>query len=162
TAAAIAPRVSFARLAQLDKPPAVLADRAEQILSTLGYNEPRGDTADGYLLVADYIDWISRTDSSAHRWDRIGRTGPPAMLFWYRTSPRTLVPRQLALRVTPNDPAPNDTGMHMVAVDMHGRLLQFNSVPPQYDADPNAGRAAPPWPQLFEAAGLPMAAFQPV
>ncbi len=160
-AAALAPRLNLARLAQLDKPPAVLADRAEQILTALGYTEPRGDTAGGFLLISDYVSWIARTDSSPRRWDRIGRSGPPAMLYWYRTSPRTLVPRPLSLRVTPNDPVPNDTGMHMVALDVHGRLVQFNSVPPQFDPDA-AARPSPPWPQLFEAAGLTMSEFEPV
>ena len=46
--AGLAARTTLARLVPLDKPPAVLADRAEQILATLGYTEARGDTAQGF------------------------------------------------------------------------------------------------------------------
>jgi serine/threonine-protein kinase len=79
--AALAPRVTFARLVPLDKPPAALADRAEQLLNALGYDEPRGDTAEGFQLVADYVDWIARIDSSAHRWDRLSSGTPAAMSY---------------------------------------------------------------------------------
>jgi hypothetical protein len=161
-AATLAPRLTFARLVPLDKPPAVLADRAEQILSRLGYTEPRGDTAEGFQVISDYVEWITRSDQSARRWDRLASGSPPAMLYWYRTSPRDLVPRPLALRVSPNDPPPNDTSMHMVALDTRGRLLQVNSVPPQFDATPADAERAGPWPELFEAAGLSLASFSPV
>jgi hypothetical protein len=84
------------------------------------------------------------------------------MLYWYRTSPRTMVPRQLALRVTPNDPALNDSNMHAVLLDMRGRLLQLNSVPPQFDPERASADRPAPWPQLFEEAGLSMSTFVPV
>src|SRR4051794_31658619 len=162
-AAALAPRLVFARLVPLDKPPAVLADRAEQILGSAGYGEPRGDTAEGFQVAADYVDWIARTDPGPARWSRLASGTPPALLYWYRTSPRDLVPRQLALRVTPNDPAPNDTNMHTVVLDTRGRLLQLQSVPPQFDATATSdSAAAAPWAELFAAAGLPMASFSPV
>ena len=160
--AALAPRVTFARLVPLDKPPAVLADRAEQILSALGYTEPRGDTAESFQVVGDYVDWIARTDPGSRRWDRLASGSPPALVYWYRTSRRDLVPRQLALRVSPNDPAPNDTDMHMVVLDTRGRLVQFNSVPPQFDPAPADAARSAPWPQLFDAAGLSLASFTPV
>jgi len=162
TAAALAPRLTFARLVPLDKPPAVLADRAEQILSSLGYAGPRGDTAEGFQVAADYVDWIARTDQSPERWGRLASGSPAALLYWYRTSPRDLVPRQLALRVTPNDPASNDSGMHMVVVDTRGRLLQLNSVPSQFDPAPDDAARAAPWPQLFDAAGLSIESFSRV
>jgi predicted Ser/Thr protein kinase len=159
--AGLAARTTIARLVTLDRPPAVLADRAEQILKTLGYTEPRGDTAEGMSPYAPYIAWIARVDDSPHRWDVLARDQPPAFLYWYRTSPRDLVPRQLALRVTALDPPQTDSDMHSVTLDMSGRLVQFTSVPRQYD-ESAAANAAPPWPALFEAAGLPMAAFSPV
>jgi len=84
-----------------------------------------------------------------------------AFVFWYRTSPRDLVPRQLALHVTPMDPPAAETDMHSVSLDMRGRLLGFTSVPRQFDDSP-AEPTAPPWAKLFEAADLPMASFSPV
>jgi hypothetical protein len=160
--AGIAPRLTLVRLVPLDKPPAVLVDRAEQVLSSLGYGEPRGATANGFQVIGDYIDWIERTDPSPNRWDRIRADVPPAMMFWYRTSPWLMAPRALSLRVTPNDPVPDDTGMHTVVLDMRGRLLQFQSVPPQFDQSPDRPDRPAPWPPLFEAAGLSFSEFRPV
>jgi eukaryotic-like serine/threonine-protein kinase len=139
----------------------VLADRAEQILASLGYTEPRGDSATGLTIYAPLIPWIARVDDSPHRWDALAKDRPPAFLFWYRTSPRDLVPRQLALHVTATDPPFAETDMHSVTVDMRGRLLGFTSVPRQFDDSP-AEPVAPPWAKLFEAADLPMARFSPV
>src|SRR5205085_2537139 len=39
---------------------------------------------------------------------------------------------------------------------------QFQSVPPQFDAAGSESAASAPWPELFAAAGLPMASFSPV
>jgi serine/threonine-protein kinase len=159
--AGLAMRTTLARLVPLEKPPAVLADRAEQILAALGYPEPRGDTAHGFGVYGAYINWIARVDDSPNRWDVVAKDRPSAFLYWYRTSPRDLVPRQLALHVTPSDPPQSDTDMHTVTLDMRGRLLQFTSVPRQFD-DRAPDNAPLPWQQLFEAADLPMAAFSPV
>ncbi len=159
-AAAVAPLVTFARLVPLDKPPAVLADRAEQILGAVGYGGARGDTADGFQLLSDYIDWIARRDPSPGRWRQLASGTPPGLIYWYRTSPRDLVPRVLTMRPSPNDPPPNDTGMHTIVLDTRGRLLQLNSVPAQFDPDPAPERDAP-WTALFDAAGLPMRSFSP-
>jgi hypothetical protein len=159
--AGLAMRSTVARLVPLDRPPAVLADRAEQILGTLGYTESRGDTAQGFGSYAPYIPWIARTDTSPNRWSVLSKDRPPAFLYWYRTSPRDLVPRQLALHVTPTDPPQLDTDMHSVSLDMRGRLLSFTSVPRQFDDRP-PDDASPPWAKLFEAADLPMANFSAV
>ena len=167
-----APRATLARLVPLEKPPAVLADRAEQILAAVGYGGPRGDSAEGFEPASDYIAWIARTDRGPTRWSRLS-TGFPALFYWYRTSPRELVPRQLALRVTPDEPPADDTGMHTVVLDTRGRLLQLHSVPPELDTEASASRPGPfgpgasgedpaPWPTLFEAAGLSITAFAPV
>jgi len=160
--AGFATRTTLSRLLPLDKPPAVLDDRAEQILSALGYNEPRGDTAHGLGPYAPYIVWIARTDLSPNRWDVLGRDRPPGFIFWYRTSPHTLAPRQLALHVTPLDPPQADTDMHTVTIDMHGRLIGFTSVPRQFEDGGAAAAIPPPWPQLFELADLPMRDFTAV
>ncbi|HJZ76663.1 MAG TPA: serine/threonine-protein kinase [Vicinamibacterales bacterium] len=160
--AGFAGRTTLARLLPLDKPPAVLEDRAEQILGMLGYTEPRGDTAYGFGRYAPYIPWIGRRDSSPTRWNILGNDRPPAFIFWYRTSPRDFAPRQLALHVTPSDPPQSDTDMHTVTIDMRGRLIGFSSVPRQFDDAPATGAESPPWPRLFEAAELPLAAFTPV
>src|SRR5262249_37839908 len=46
--AALAMRASFVRLAPPGKPPQVLTERAEQILTSVGYTEPRADTVQSF------------------------------------------------------------------------------------------------------------------
>jgi hypothetical protein len=88
---------------------------------------------------------------------------PPALLFWYRSSPRGLVPMNPTLSIpSPADPPLNDTGMATVVLDTTGRLAEFNAVGPQLES------AAPPmttpvdWKVFFNAAGLDMARFTAV
>ena len=160
--AGLAMRTTLARMVPLDKPPAVLDDRAEQILARLGYAGPRGDSAHGFGPYAPYLPWIARNDSSPNRWNVLSNDRPPAFIFWYRTSPRELAPRQLAIHVTPADPPQLDSDMHTVTIDMRGRLIGFTSVPRQLDEAADDVAAPPPWPQLFEAADLPMSEFTAV
>jgi hypothetical protein len=122
----------------------------------------RGDSAQGFLTYNDYLNWLRSTNQSPRRWELLAHGSPPALIYWYRTSPRDLIPRALALHVSPNDPPPNDTGMHTVALDTRGQLVQFNSVPPQFDATPPAGAGTPPWPSMLQAAGLDIANFSAV
>src|SRR5207247_75459 len=82
-------------------------------------------------------------------------------LFWYRTSPATLVPSASNNRPTQEDPPFVVSDMRLVRLDAHGRLVEFHSIPPQVE-DPAATGAAPDWAQLFEAAALTPAAFHDV
>ena len=53
--------------------------------------------------------------------------------------------------------------MQTVVLDTRGRLVLLSVVPPQFDPDPFTGdSASPPWPQLFQAAGLDIATFSAV
>ena len=56
------------------------------------------------------------------------------------------------------------SNMRLVVLDSRGRLLEFQWVPPQIEgtrgSETNAD-APSPWPALFEAAGLDLAAFVP-
>src|SRR4051812_20206002 len=159
-AAALAPRLTYARLVPLDKPPAVLADRAEQILASIGLAGVRGDTAEGFQLNADYLEWVARADPGPRRWQQLTTGSPPALTYWYRASPRDLVPRVLALRPTLTDPPLTETGMYTVVLDTRGRLQQLTAVPPRFEPTPATAMAAP-WTTLFEAASLPLASFTP-
>ena len=73
------------------KSPAVLTDRAEQIMSALGYASPPGDTASGLFVDREYIFSLLR-DQSPKRWDALTSGHPPAVQFWYRTSPNEMLP----------------------------------------------------------------------
>jgi Protein kinase domain len=159
--AALSSRASVAGRVPLEKPPAVLVDRVQSIARTLGYTDAPADEAYDFEVVDDYLRWIERTDRGPHRWDVLAAGSPPALVLWYRSSPRVLAPnRHGAIQVIPNDPPVNDTGMVLAIVDTRGHLVEFRAVPPQFD--PATGPAQPPrWSDLFDAAGLPMAAFTP-
>jgi len=116
--------------------------------------------AHGFTYDNDYLQYVERTDKSRGRWQhRLGNMQPPAIVFWYRQSPRMLVPEAFGLgTVDPNDPPPVISGMVSVILDPQGRLVEFDAVPPQVDTE--SGTVPPPdWKRLFDAAGLDMSRF---
>src|SRR5262249_33361560 len=73
------------RLAPAGKSAAVLVDRAEQILTSVGYTEPRADSTYGFAPNDSYLTWIARTDQSPRRWSVLAQGNPTAVAFYYRT-----------------------------------------------------------------------------
>jgi hypothetical protein len=151
----------MAGLVPLNKPPDVLNDRVEQILAGLGYREPGVDRAFGFVIPPDYPRWVEETNRRPFWWEAFRAATPPALLFWHRTSPRELVPKNLDGLVSPGDPPPIVSGMQTVILDPGGRLVELQVVPPQHDA-PGDRSVAPNWKALFDAAGQDFAAFAPV
>jgi len=158
--ASFSPRATMADLVPLEKPPAVLADRAQQILAAFGYRDTPADTEQGFRIPEDYARWLVDTDGTTGRWNPARVARGPALLFWYRTSPRDLEPDSPSPVVTPNDPAYVFSGMSLVVLDMKGRLVEFRRLPPQRDTTAQA--PAPRWESAFDAAGLALSAFRPV
>jgi serine/threonine-protein kinase len=157
----LSPRMTIADLVPLEKPPAVLADRAQQIIAEFGYADAPADTAQNFRLGVDYPRWIVETDQSLDRWTPARVAKGPALLFWYRTSPRDLEPESPSPTVSPTDPAMTVTGMTLAILDTRGRLVEFRRVPPQRDEAP-ASPTAVQWDAVFRAAGLSQASFTPV
>lgn len=145
-------RVKLHEWVPLDKSPEVLAERAIQIVNKLGYTDAPKDSVYGYELDFSYLNYAKREDASPDRFEKI-RTGQPvALYFWYRASPRYLVP-SAANEVNFFDP-PNDiSGMTNVALDARGRLIEFQAVPPQVEGVKNESVPAD-WSTLFAEAGL--------
>ena len=154
-------RTSLVGRTPLDDPPAVLVDRAEQVIARLGYaNDSNGhDHAFGWTRFEDYIDWLKAQRLGARRWDALTDGNPSAVRFWYRTAPRELLPLEEAA-VTLLDPPSLETGMRTIILDPQGRLQRFRSVPPQFDDAPGAAET-PDWRVLFEAAGLSIDTYTP-
>lgn len=144
----------------LDKPPAVLVDRAQEIMRSLGYTDAVADSAYGMGSHLAYLQWKTRTDHDPKRWDALKAGNPSAVTLWYRTSPRLLVPR-LSRLVGPTDPPMAVSGMRSLMLDSTGRLLEFQAVPPQVSQESEPA-PTPDWRPLFAAAGLDMATFSPV
>jgi hypothetical protein len=51
-----------------ERPPAVLTDRAQTYLQSLGYRETPADTASGFQYDNDYARWVERTRRGDDRW----------------------------------------------------------------------------------------------
>jgi serine/threonine-protein kinase len=148
--------------APMNKPPATLAEDARRILRSLGHDGPVADTAHGFRVDYGYLGYVEENDSSPDRWDRLASGQPPAIFFWYRESPRLLVPRRRGTEiVTQHDPMEHYSGEVNIDLDTEGRLRWLRVVPPQRDetlgTDPQTD-----WTALFSAAGLDPAAFTPV
>ena len=157
--AAASSRTSLVGRTPLDEPTDVLVDRAERVIAALGYPElsGEGDNAYGWTRFDDYIRWLRTQRLGPGRWSVLADGNPSAMLFWYRSSPRDLVPIEEAM-VSLTDPPAIDAGMRTVVLDPRGRLQRFRAVPPQFDDD--AGTSRPPdWSALFDAAGLSRPSF---
>jgi hypothetical protein len=157
----LAGKITITGRVPLDKPPAVLTDRVQQILAIFGYTDTVADSSSGFALGSTFLLWQGTSDQRPNRWDvlKTGRT--PALVFWHRTSPRLLVPQRSQQQVTVNDPPMAVSGMTLLLVDTLGRVVEFQAVPPQIMTDQGP---APPirWDPLFEAAGLDMASFTPI
>jgi serine/threonine-protein kinase len=145
-------RVKLHEWVPLDKSPEVLAERAVQIVNKLGYTDAPKDSVYGYDLDFSYLNYAKREDASPDRFEKI-RTGQPvALYFWYRASPRYLVPNAVN-EVNYFDPPKDISGMTNVALDVRGRLIEFQAVPPQVEGVTNESVPAD-WSTLFAEAGL--------
>ncbi len=120
----------------LDKPPAVLADRVQQFLKSVGYTEPVADSASGLAIARTFLRWLPTVDQRPQRWDILNTGSPWALVFWHRTSPRPLVTSRTQIQVTATDPPMTVSGMTLVIVDTLGRVVEFQVVPSQFDSTP--------------------------
>jgi serine/threonine-protein kinase len=116
-------------------PPEVLAHRAESLLADLGHNLAIVDSAWGYDL-----DWqlSSRLNSAApaERRELLRSDAEPPLRFWYRSSPRPMVPWNASLPgnyagniVTPVDPPLTVPGMAFVRLGPRGNLMELRVAP---------------------------------
>jgi hypothetical protein len=150
----------------LDDSPEVLAARAREIIHQLGYTDPPVDDAYSFQGQSGYLDYIQDHDKTQNRWAQLKDGRPASLAFWYRQSPRDMSSERFfssdgAGQVTRADPSFNVTGMVLVILDMHGRLLHLEVVPPQKDS-PIESVPAPSWPALFAVAGLDASAYHSV
>jgi len=149
----------------LEKPPAVLAEKARRIIEQLGYPAESVDSAFGFTQTANEISpFLKKNDLDEDRWDMLRSMRPPAIHFWYRQSPHVLEPVATLHRITISDPPMTFTNMITVLLDPRGRLDRLHVVPPQrIDQTTTAPTPAPTnWTALFEAAELPIDAFKVV
>ncbi len=161
-----ADRFKVHNIAPLDNTPEVLATRAREIIHQFGYTEPYADEAFSFSLEGAYLNYIQDHDKTPDRWNALANGRPASIVFWYRQSPRLMRPQRFFSstgtgEVTRFDPPMDISGMVLVTLDMQGRLLRLEAVPPQKDATATAA-TAPNWPSLFAAVGLDQSAYRNV
>jgi len=160
--AALSDRALLTSYVPLEKPPEVLADRAREISRTLGYSDASTGTAWGINPPTEYLRFAFEQGEAAATRDRL-RTGQPAgLLFWFRSSPRQMVPFGTEDRVTQSNPPLTVTDMRSVLLDQDGRLVEFYAVPPQLESPATEPPPHADWRTLLQLAGLDDAQFRPV
>ncbi len=150
-------RYSLLAQVPMELPPQVLAHRAQEIAVALGYDQAPADRAYRFEVDEEILKHLNQ-DPSPDRWDRLA-VRPTAIYFWYRQSPRQLIPTNLGAQVLFNDPPVRFSGMANLHLSSTGKLRFFKAVPPQLDVPETA--AEPEWSVAFEAAGLELASFTP-
>ncbi len=144
------------RMVPMPKPPAALADRAAEILTKLGHTGSVVDTAFGFGADWSRVSHVADTDKSLDRWNKLAECRPSPVEFWYRTSPRPLVPPSSDDRVSAWQPPLEVSGMATVFLDPQGRLKMLAVDPPQREEEITSPVAAKPtdWSVLFAEAQI--------
>jgi serine/threonine-protein kinase len=154
-------RVLLTSTAPMPKPPEVLIDRAQQVAEVLGYTDVPIDRASGFDVAGDFLRFVPLNSDARAMQDHIRTGTPAAILFWYRTSPRQLIPAANNERVTLTDPPSTVTNMRTVVLDASGRLVAFSAVPPQLEDPPPAASGRIDWQAIVQLTGLELAHMTP-
>ncbi len=159
-------RYSALERMHLGQPPEVLAQKAREIVSRLGYPEKPADTVFGFDYNTDFRDYLEKDKKNPPKWDDAIAGRPTLLEYWYRQSPELLVAnsyRDFLLVpgiVDEDDPPTTLSGMVDLKLDPQGRLIDFQAIPPQKET--GVPQSKPPdWSPLFAAAELDLAKFQP-
>jgi serine/threonine-protein kinase len=133
--ALLSDRVMLFRRVPLSEPPEVLARQARHLLERLGHADPPADTAFHFRVDAEPLLRLLHDGPSSGCWDNLAAVRPTPLYFFYRQSPRPLVPTALGgemeyLLVTDDNPPPTRAGMAGVHLDPQGKLLRLYALPP--------------------------------
>jgi serine/threonine-protein kinase len=149
-------RVGILGRTTLPKEPQVLKAEARALLKEAGYPDAPGDTLWGFEQNKLYLDELEKLED-ADRWDRLGAGPRSGLIFWYRESPKPLLPLDAdSYRMSLTDPPSIAPGMATAWMDPSGNLLRLQVVPPEGDQPETKDAAAHPtdWSRLLAAAEL--------
>ncbi len=157
TAFVLSPKYFLFQRVRLEKPPAVMVEKAQDILRKIGYRETPVDSAFGFESDEEYFQYVRSHNRSPSRWDWLPDS---ALQFWYRQSQGVLARESMipslfhpVFGVTYYDPQPTIAGEACVWLDRRGRLTYLEVLPPEVDK--SAGTpGVPDWSILFREAGL--------
>jgi serine/threonine-protein kinase len=154
--ALLADRTMLFRKVPLPEPPEFLARRARQVLEHCGYADPPADTAYHFCADAEFLVGTMHENASPRRWDRLATARPAALYFFYRQSPRQLIPTVIEsgndiqdVLITESNPPPTLPGMAGIHLAPNGWLLRLYAVPPPWSEAPPTP-AAVDWSRWFD------------
>ncbi len=147
----LADRTLVVSQAPLPRSPAVLADRAQEVLRTLAPAGTVLDRAQGLACDEAYLRQVLGKR-------RGGASAQALARFWYRESSRWMVSRDLVGMIALNEPSRFQPGMRTVQLDGAGRLVQLELVPEERPAPTTVNPQA--LDALFRAAGLDRGRFR--
>lgn len=156
--AAIAPRFSLLARTPRQLSTDVLLDRARAVQRAAGVGPEARDAAWGYGVAFDALRWHG-DQAPEGSYAGLATGEPPALVFWYRSSPRALVPGNGAGYVGLADPPLTLTGMTSLLIGTDGRLHEFHYVPAQLESLSPVPAAPVDWQVFFDAAGLDRSRF---
>lgn len=157
----IAGQSRLSQIVPLPKSPELLIADARTILEELGYPTPQRDSTHGFVRDTRYIDHLMSQERSTTWWGLLARGEPNLIRFWYRQSPRYLVPhRTTEFFPTEHDPPLSVPGMVSLQLDTLGRLRRLEAVPVNLEGSGEETMEAD-WGSLFAAAGLNLEDFTP-
>jgi len=148
-----------AAIYHLPRTPEQLIARSREVATRLGYKE-QPYAAHGFGVDDDFEKYVMQHDKTAARWTRLSKGHPTSMYFWYRESPRPLLPRILFSngRVSESDPPAMITGMLLIVLQEDGALQGFAETTPQIADDAPAKPVD--WRPLLDFAALDPARLQ--
>lgn len=150
----------------LEQSPEILTQKTREILAQLGFEKRPVDSAYGLYNNQDLIESMEKNDKPRPDWNRVLSARPSLLQYWYRQSPRHMVPSEFHdLMLTPGiiqsyDPPEIISGMVNVELDPQGRLIYLQAIPPEVES--SGAKAFQPfdWGVLFALAGLEPSQFQ--
>jgi serine/threonine-protein kinase len=149
-------KLGFLSQAPLPKPPDALAEISQQVLQRAGYTKAPADSAYGFSCCDNVIEADIRKLPPDRQAAIIASHRPALIHFWYRQHGDAFGAGEGRYeRPTETSPANSELGMMRVDLDATGRLLRLEVQP--WDTSAVAGEVN--WGNLFEAAGLNLAAF---
>jgi predicted Ser/Thr protein kinase len=145
----------------MENPPDALAQKARDFAQRFGYTNKPFDSASGLFYAGDYLTDLRAKGKSASTIPHLSQGMPAPIHFWYRGSPRSLIAAEFGSNgdVSAGDPSMDISGMVKVELDLSGRLVYFEAVPPEQEKLAPAG-SPPDGAALLTAAGLDPARFQ--
>ena len=144
-----------------DHSPAVLEQKARDLIHSFGYFDAPLDRAYGFKYDAEFQRYGEGQKDPAFYRALLAKGSSALIRFWYRQSPQYLTDPPRGNIVSLESPPPIRSGMVSVSLNPQGHLIELTAVPPQ-GQKPAAAAPTPDWAALFTAAALDMTRFTAV